>query len=220
MPSQAFEIDQFKIYKEHRTTWGIGNYLTSSGDISDAARLEKFLEEIGSVETEILEQRQIDDAEYVKKKRRWNKRDGLPEGPSDAELKAVEDAKKLGYDTMMQNLLAKAQATSNNGGLQFVDGWTPAPPGKKDFKGMYYYEKLKFTPLDIPQHHALRQSYIEGLMWCLAYYYRGCISWGWFYPYHYGKNVAVSCCRVSCIHFYALVRFLRVSFFCVARVPV
>jgi 5'-3' exonuclease len=69
---------------------------------------------------------------------------------------------------------------------EFVDGWTPVKPGEKDFKGRYYFEKLKLTPLDIQEHHALRQSYIEGLMWCLAYYYRGCISWGWFFPYHYG----------------------------------
>eukprot|EP00339_Tiarina_fusa_P025244 CAMPEP_0117002688 /NCGR_PEP_ID=MMETSP0472-20121206/4269_1 /TAXON_ID=693140 ORGANISM="Tiarina fusus, Strain LIS" /NCGR_SAMPLE_ID=MMETSP0472 /ASSEMBLY_ACC=CAM_ASM_000603 /LENGTH=1553 /DNA_ID=CAMNT_0004703109 /DNA_START=124 /DNA_END=4787 /DNA_ORIENTATION=+ len=179
----AFDL-LFRIYQEHRPVWGEGNYLTESGEISDPARLERFLEAIGSVETETLEQRQVSDAEYLKKKRRWNKRDGVPDGPSDAELKAAEDAKKQGYEVMMQNLIAK------NKNATFVDGWAPAAPGKKDFKGMYYYEKMKLTPIDVEAHHALRQAYIEGLMWCLAYYYRGCISWGWFYPYHYGPMLS------------------------------
>ena len=32
----------------------------------------------------------------------------------------------------------------------------------------------------------LRTSYLQGLMWCLAYYVKGCISWTWYFPYHYG----------------------------------
>lgn len=179
----AFDL-LFGVYKEQRRGWGAGNYLTESGNISDPARLETFLAAIGSVETQTLEEREKNDAEYVKKKRRWSKRDGLPEGPSDAEIKAAEDAKQNDYLSMIE------QVMSQHGNEKFVDGWTPVKPGDKDFKGRYYFEKLKLTPLDIKEHHALRQSYIEGLMWCLAYYYRGCISWGWFFPYHYGPMLS------------------------------
>ena len=175
----AFDL-LFRVYREQRPGWGAGQYLTESGDISDPARLEAFLAAIGEVETETLENREKDDAEYVKKRRKWNKRDGLPEGPSDKEIKAAEDAKQNDYLSMMQEMMSKHHSGP------FVDGWSPIKPGEKDFKGRYYFEKLKLTPLDIEEHHALRKAYIEGLMWCLAYYYRGCISWGWFFPYHYG----------------------------------
>ncbi|KAL3943983.1 MAG: hypothetical protein SGBAC_001936 [Bacillariaceae sp.] len=179
----AFDL-LFKVYKEQRPDWGKGNYLTQSGDISDPQRLENFLAVIGSVETEVLEQRELDDAAYIKKKRKWNKRDRLPQGPSDDEIKASEDAKQNDYMGMMETLMAKHE------GQRFVDGWTPVQPGQKDFKGRYYFEKLKLTPVDIKAHNDLRQAYIEGLMWCLAYYYRGCISWGWFYPYQYGPMLS------------------------------
>ena len=158
--------------------------MTETGNISDALRLETYLAAIGNVETETLENREVLDAEYVKKKRKWNKRDGLDQGPSDAELKAAEDAKQGDYLVMLKDVL------ENHKDSAFIDGWSPAEQGKKDFKGRYYYEKLKLSPLDVDGHHALRQAYMEGLMWCLAYYYRGCISWGWFFPYHYGPMLS------------------------------
>lgn len=59
-----------------------------------------------------------------------------------------------------------------------------------DLKGRYYYEKFHFSPLDAKQHIALRKAYIEGLVWNLKYYFKGCACWDWFYPYHYGPMLS------------------------------
>jgi 5'-3' exoribonuclease 2 len=179
----AFDL-LFGLYRDQRLGWESGNYLTHSGDISDSQRLEVFIEAIGAVETEVLEKREKEEATYLKKKRKWDKRDGKADGPSDAELAKQEADKQHDYMGMIESMMAKHTINDD----AFVDGWKPVTtPGQKDFKGRYYFEKMKMTPVDKDAHMALRQSYMEGLMWCLAYYYKGCISWGWFYPYHYGK---------------------------------
>lgn len=179
----AFDL-LFDLYREQRSAWGAGQYLTESGRISDAKRLEAFLVAIGESETEILVEREKNEAAYLKKRRRWDRRDGKPEGPSDAELKQQEASKQTDYLSMVEAMMARVDLTDDD----FVDGQRPKlVKGEKDFKGRYYFEKLKLTPVDKDAHWHLRKSYMEGLMWCLAYYYEGCISWGWFYPYHYGK---------------------------------
>ena len=32
-------------------------------------------------------------------------------------------------------------------------------------------------------------KYIQGLMWTLNYYYKGCMAWDWYYPYHHAPTI-------------------------------
>lgn len=49
----------------------------------------------------------------------------------------------------------------------------------------YYEQKFHVDPKDIAFRRQVAHAYIEGLTWVLLYYFQGCPSWEWYYPYHY-----------------------------------
>ncbi|KAL3228858.1 hypothetical protein MRX96_023759 [Rhipicephalus microplus] len=55
------------------------------------------------------------------------------------------------------------------------DGW----------RERYYVSKFDIGPDNIAFRHDVASAYVEGLCWVLRYYYQGCASWKWFFPYHY-----------------------------------
>lgn len=54
----------------------------------------------------------------------------------------------------------------------------------------YYEQKFHVAPDDIEFRHKVARSYVEGLAWVLLYYFQGCPSWTWYYPYHYAPFAA------------------------------
>ncbi|SCU77750.1 LADA_0A02036g1_1 [Lachancea dasiensis] len=56
-------------------------------------------------------------------------------------------------------------------------------PGYHD---RYYTAKFHVQERDIESlRRDLVKCYVEGVSWVLLYYYQGCASWDWYYPYHY-----------------------------------
>jgi 5'-3' exoribonuclease 2 len=54
----------------------------------------------------------------------------------------------------------------------------------------YYEQKFGADPRDQEFRHKVAKAYVEGLAWVLLYYFQGCPSWDWFYPYHYAPFAA------------------------------
>lgn len=60
-------------------------------------------------------------------------------------------------------------------------------PGYAD---RYYEQKFSAAPEDKEFRRKVARAYAEGLSWVLLYYFQGCPSWTWYYPYHYAPFAA------------------------------
>ncbi|EEY15371.1 5'-3' exoribonuclease [Verticillium alfalfae VaMs.102] len=61
---------------------------------------------------------------------------------------------------------------------------------EEGYADRYYEQKFHVDRNDIAFRHKVAQAYVEGLCWVLLYYYQGCPSWDWYYPYHYAPFAA------------------------------
>lgn len=53
------------------------------------------------------------------------------------------------------------------------------------FKDRYYESKFDVGPENKQFRYSVALQYVRGLCWVLKYYYQGCASWNWYFPYHY-----------------------------------
>lgn len=56
---------------------------------------------------------------------------------------------------------------------------------EEGWKQRYYKTKFDVDVTDDEFRKKVVQSYVEGLCWVLRYYYQGCASWKWYFPFHY-----------------------------------
>lgn len=56
---------------------------------------------------------------------------------------------------------------------------------EEGYTDRYYEQKFHVDPKDTEFRKKVAHAYVEGLAWVLMYYFQGCPSWEWFYPYHY-----------------------------------
>ena len=99
----------------------------------------------------------------------------------------IEELKKHGQDKYAQIIKEEIYEENNKKVAEYED---KIKFGEKDWKDRYYRQKFHVSPnVNDKAFNELKQKikqyYIEGLCWVFEYYYNGCISWSWFYPFHY-----------------------------------
>jgi 5'-3' exoribonuclease 2 len=57
--------------------------------------------------------------------------------------------------------------------------------GIPGWRERYYHYKFGVPLEDETVLKDVRENYIAGLCWVMKYYYQGCVSWNWYYRYHY-----------------------------------
>ena len=99
-----------------------------------------------------------------------------------AELMDDTDSGTPGRDS--PDVSNKPQADSDEPPPDNVRLW------EEGYGDRYYEQKFKVDPQDIAFRNKVARAYVEGLAWVLLYYFQGCPSWTWYYPYHYAPFAA------------------------------
>ena len=99
-----------------------------------------------------------------------------------AELMDDADSGTPGRDS--PDVSNKPQADSDEPPPDNVRLW------EEGYADRYYEQKFKVDPQDIAFRNKVARAYVEGLAWVLLYYFQGCPSWTWYYPYHYAPFAA------------------------------
>jgi 5'-3' exoribonuclease 1 len=60
----------------------------------------------------------------------------------------------------------------------------------QEWKNKYYQDKFAFGIDNEAEMRKLTENYVQGLQWVLYYYYRGIVSWPWFFQYHYAPMIS------------------------------
>jgi 5'-3' exoribonuclease 1 len=60
----------------------------------------------------------------------------------------------------------------------------------QEWKDNYYKGKFEWSRENDVELTKLCENYVQGLQWVLHYYYRGIVSWPWFYQYHYSPMIS------------------------------
>uniref|UniRef100_A0A8C7Z3V7 5'-3' exoribonuclease n=1 Tax=Oryzias sinensis TaxID=183150 RepID=A0A8C7Z3V7_9TELE len=157
------------IYKDvvHKT----GGYLTQNGYVN-LERVEMIMQAVGVAEDNIFKKRKEDEVKHF----------FFLEHLGNVSFWFVVPQSSSGANESQDRRAPKRKAEDSDSDPEpednvrlWEDGW----------KQRYYKNKFDVDVTDSDFRKKVVQSYVEGLCWVLRYYYQGCASWKWYFPFHY-----------------------------------
>ncbi|KAH8251366.1 hypothetical protein KR032_009757 [Drosophila birchii] len=172
-------------------------YLTDSGDVN-LDRVQLIMTDLGNAEDQIFKNRQRREEQFkARDKMRRRQERNQDHRALD---QSVFGASAVGQNSPKTNIanykeaaaaLRLGKRTSDQAGLQDDDDdeeeelLDEVRLWEDGFKDRYYESKFDVAPGNQQFRYAVALQYVRGLCWVLKYYYQGCASWNWYFPYHY-----------------------------------
>uniref|UniRef100_A0A7N6AMJ8 5'-3' exoribonuclease n=1 Tax=Anabas testudineus TaxID=64144 RepID=A0A7N6AMJ8_ANATE len=183
------------IYKDvvHKT----GGYLTQNGYVN-LERVEMIMQAVGVAEDNIFKKRKEDDVRFLSRAEQHGPAylttgQFAPQALGRRDRpEPVQNARHQAYDMRMQSSAGPSDRTDSRGMKRKADDSDSEPEPEDNvrlweegWKQRYYKTKFDVDVTDEDFRQRVVKSYVEGLCWVLRYYYQGCASWKWYFPFHY-----------------------------------
>lgn len=199
----AFDV----IFDAYKTTFASEpGYLVTNGTI-DYKRLETIVHLIGTSEAVIFQENEV--ARAAKASRQYyrsrfqesNRREGGDSSQDEREVTAHHGPRHERHGSHGGGAPSSSRDEVASPTSQLIPDFTPSAGEMShytadDHRRLYYANKFHFPLIKRDPAAAeamiaerlrpIIKDYLTGLAWCLAYYTKGCVSWSWYYPYHYG----------------------------------
>ncbi|XP_072929640.1 5'-3' exoribonuclease 2 homolog [Epargyreus clarus] len=195
-------------------------WITVSGDVN-LERVQVIMDELGHVEDEIFRRRHQNELSFKarEKSRKQQKvnfalleKTQFAPMPLGGGSKSVQNARQEAADIRkagMQAVSAQEEEqkrgkkrSAASAGLDDDDDddkHDEVRLWEEGFKERYYESKFEVSRDNLEFRYRVALQYVRGLCWVLRYYYQGCASWKWYFPYHYAPFASdfVNICGLS-----------------------
>uniref|UniRef100_A0A1B6K3S3 5'-3' exoribonuclease n=1 Tax=Homalodisca liturata TaxID=320908 RepID=A0A1B6K3S3_9HEMI len=200
------------LYK--KTVTKTGGFITDSGNVT-LDRVQLIMTDLGDVEDEIFKNRQQTELMFKqrdKMRKRREKQQNMRHNfqgpwapqPVGQNVGPMYQPRQEAYHQRVQHMHSQSAAgsynsppnQSNRGQKRThddVDEGSEEEEAVNDevrlwesgFKDRYYESKFDVGSDNLAFRYKVALEYVKGLCWVLKYYYQGCPSWKWYFPYHY-----------------------------------
>ncbi|XP_041969406.1 5'-3' exoribonuclease 2 homolog [Aricia agestis] len=178
-------------------------WITDSGEVN-LDRVQVIMDELGRMEDEIFKRRHSNEVSF-KARERAKKQQKVNFGllnntqfapmPLGGGSRAMSNVRQEAADIRVAGMQATAaqEAEARGGrkrsaaaaGLDEEDAHDEVRLWEDGFKERYYESKFEVARDNLEFRYRVALQYVRGLCWVLRYYYQGCASWKWYFPYHY-----------------------------------
>ncbi|KAJ8723637.1 hypothetical protein PYW07_007617 [Mythimna separata] len=198
-------------------------WITDSGDVK-LERVQVIMTELGHMEDEIFKRRHQNEISFKAKDRARKRQQQrinfemlertqfAPQAVGQESGKPMENVRREAANMRMAGMQHERAQEEQEGrgrkrsaqqaGLDEEDDDDKNDEVRlweQGFKERYYESKFEVARDNLEFRYRVALQYVRGLCWVLRYYYQGCASWKWYFPYHYAPFASdfVNICGLS-----------------------